>query len=274
LGWRASLNSPSTDRWDTIRSYVEAQRAYLRNPLDPQSWICPVCRGIRAEGYARCSRCQTHYDLGGPTIADLVVPISYSPRNGQHHHHLRTYKGSPPSRQAQWNLLALMLLFLNDHLDCLAKTVGARPTHVITVPSTRGRTGQHPLAALLAPRLRLPWIIATANSIYGVDDRDFHHDWFRPTIPSGPRPVHVLVIEDTWTTGARAQSLAYALKTNGAATVSLVVLGRHVNPEYGPAKRLLETITDTRFDPNTCAFDSDSPRPRTVTNGGSDSPRH
>jgi orotate phosphoribosyltransferase len=38
----------------------------------------------------------------------------------------------------------------------------------------------------------------------------------------------VLLLDDTWTTGASAQSAAMALRRAGAASVATVVLGRHV----------------------------------------------
>lgn len=216
-----------------------------------------MCRGVRNEGYRRCFRCQTHHDQAGGTLADIVVPISYSPRSGQHHHNLRIYKGAAPAEQARWSLLAILLLFLRDHLSCVSTRVGARPTHLTAVPSTRGRAGAHPLAVFIGSRIGLPWITSSVDARYGADDREFHADWFRPAMPPVDGPVHVLLVDDTWTTGARAQSLAHALKCGGAATVSTVVLGRHVDPDFQPSKRLLTAIADQIFDPTRCAAEDD-----------------
>ncbi len=44
--------------------------------------------------------------------------------------------------------------------------------------------------------------------------------------------ANVLLIDDTWTTGASAQSAAAALKAAGAARVGAVVIGRHLNREW------------------------------------------
>ncbi|MEU4529048.1 hypothetical protein AB0F49_12530 [Micromonospora ureilytica] len=184
------------------------------------------------------------------------MPVSYSPRTWQHHHNLRSYKGAARSEQAQRSLLALLLLFLRDHLACVADRVGASPTHVITVPSTRGRVGPHPLAALVGSRLGLPWIASSVNLDYGADDHDFHADWFAPLVPTSRAPIHALILEDTWTTGARVQSLAHALKAVGASTVAAIVLGRHVDPTYAPAKRLLSAIAEPVFDTTHCATES------------------
>ncbi|GIJ27016.1 hypothetical protein Vqi01_21780 [Micromonospora qiuiae] len=134
---------------------------------------------------------------------------------------------------------------------------GAPPTHVITVPSTRSRPGEHPLTELVGGRLRLPWIASAVNPNYGPDDHDFHADWFAPALPSSRTPIHALILEDTWTTGARVQSLAYALKVAGAATVATIVLGRHVDPNYAPARRLLDAIAEPVFDTTRCAAEAD-----------------
>ncbi|MBO4140210.1 hypothetical protein J5U46_08650 [Micromonospora tulbaghiae] len=72
-------------------------------------------------------------------------------------------------------------------------------------------------------------------------------------MPTSLEPVHVLILEDTWTTGARTQSLAHALKVAGATTVAAVVLGRHVDPNYAPARQLLNTIASPVFDTTRCA---------------------
>lgn len=180
-----------------------------------------------------------------------MVPISYSPRDGQHHHNLRSYKGTPSSTQARWHLVALLHLFLRDHLACIGARIGHRPTHVAVVPSSR-KPGQHPLTTLVN-RLSLPMIPASANPAVGVGAREFRTDWFAIEPPPGRGPVHALVIDDTWTSGAHAQSLAYALKEAGAATVAVVILGRHVNPEYGPSGQLLSAIRHPVFDVSRCA---------------------
>lgn len=191
--------------------------------------------------------------MSGGKLADLVVPISYSPRTGQHHHNLRSYKTEPPSLSAKWNLLALLLLFLRGHLDCIAEHSGGPRTHIVAVPSTRGRPGVHPLAELIGDRLGLPGLPVRTGASYEPGDHQFHPDWFAVGPLPQERPVHAIVLDDTWTTGARAQSLAYGLKTAGAASVAVVVLGRHVRPEHRPSAQLLSAIREPIFDVSTCA---------------------
>ncbi|MBO4161626.1 hypothetical protein JQN83_12510 [Micromonospora sp. MMS20-R2-23] len=64
-----------------------------------------------------------------------------------------------------------------------------------------------------------------------------------------------LVLDDTWTTGSRAQSLAHALKISRASSVGVVVLGRHVNPEHAASRPLLKAIEEPIFDLTVCAVE-------------------
>ena len=52
----------------------------------------------------------------------------------------------------------------------------------------------------------------------------------------------VLLIDDTWTTGASAQSAAAALKAAGAGPIAAVVIGRHLNREWHQNDRRLRGI--------------------------------
>jgi hypothetical protein len=51
---------------------------------------------------------------------------------------------------------------------------------------------------------------------------------------AAPLPgARVALLDDTWTTGASAQSAAAALRLAGAQSVAVIVLGRHLPPEPG-----------------------------------------
>ena len=64
---------------------------------------------------------------------------------------------------------------------------------------------------------------------------------------------NVLLIDDTWTTGANVQSAAAALKTAGANRVGVLVIGRHVRDEYQDHAQRLKALPRP-FDWETCAL--------------------
>jgi orotate phosphoribosyltransferase len=96
------------------------------------------------------------------------------------------------------------------------------------MPSGRGRPGPHPLAALIAPYLARPTATLVTAGPADPGCRDLNPGRFRATQPLPGAAV--LLLDDTWTTGASAQSAAIALRAAGARHVAVVVLGRHVSP--------------------------------------------
>jgi hypothetical protein len=240
-----------SDPWEPLLASVARQAIFLRNPLPAGPGVCRVCRAAAKDGYDTCYPCRTHRSASRLT-ADVVVPIAYALKGAQHAHHLATYKFEPPSSSARTALHALGLVFLGQHRTCLERAAGGPLTHAVVVPSTRGRAGAHPLQVLLRPSTSLPFLDARAEVEYPREDRTFHRDRFSVPPLSGGR---VLLLDDTWTTGARAQSLAHALKSSGARSVVTVVLGRHLNGAHPGSKTLVERARETEFDISRCALD-------------------
>lgn len=215
-----------------------------------------MCRGPVGDTYTYCYRCSQHRAASGGRVADAVVPIGYAIKGEQHYQNLIAYKANNPAVGAQSRLRDLTLLFLHDHWRCLESEAGGSLTELAIVPSTRGRIGPHPLETLLASRIPLSLVAATSDPAYPAEDRDFHTDRFRVKLPpyDGATPRRALLLDDTWTTGGRLQSMAYALKTAGTTAVVTVVIGRLVKHEYEPSRELLSRVAHIRFDLARCSL--------------------
>ncbi len=156
-----------------------------------------------------------------------MLPVVFAPKGSPIARYLWQYKSPRPSAEATAAgavLLALLLVFLRDHGACGWRSAGfGRPSHVAVVPTARGRPGAHPLRRLIAPYVGWPWAELAARP----DQRERDLDPGR--FAAAPVPgAHVLLVDDTWTTGASAQSAAMALRRAGARSVATVVIGRHV----------------------------------------------
>ncbi|MDX6295792.1 MAG: hypothetical protein QOH50_4867 [Kribbellaceae bacterium] len=241
------------DPWAPYEEAVERQAIFLRNPLPPGQGVCRICRAAANGSYGTCFPCSQHVRATGST-ADAVVPVAYALKGTQHAHNLASYKFAASSRGAQAALLSLGLVFLRWHRSCLEAAAGGRFTHAVVVPSTSGRQGLHPLQKLLGPSTSLPTLQVTSHVAYPADDRTFHADRF--TVGSAPPEARVLLLDDTWTTGARVQSLSHALKSAGARSVVAVVLGRHVNAAHEGSKALVDRAREGSFDIRRCVLDS------------------
>ncbi|HVB41108.1 MAG TPA: phosphoribosyltransferase [Streptosporangiaceae bacterium] len=161
----------------------------------------------------------------------MVVPVAYAVKGSPHARHLWQYKsaGRTDAEPAASLLQALALVFLREHGACLRRMAGATATHLAVVPTARGRPGTHPLRSLVEPYLIRPWADLAARP-GGEQCRDLDPARFS----AGPLPgARVLLLDDTWTTGASAQSAAMALRRAGARSVVVVVLGRHIGRAAG-----------------------------------------
>lgn len=218
--------------WDALRAAVAAQARWLHPPLPPGPGVCAACRGPARPEYVRCFHCALHAEGARGLLADAVIPVSYAIKGGKHAQDLWVYKSARPGAgPAQAALLSLLLVFLRDHCGCAWRLAGGgAPTHLAVVPSTRGRPGRHPLEVLASSCLALPWLhlaIRPRPEPPDPDDRVLSLDRF--TVPRPLIRAHVLLLDDTWTTGSRAQSAVAALKLAGATRVAVVVLGRHLS---------------------------------------------
>ena len=63
----------------------------------------------------------------------------------------------------------------------------------------------------------------------------------------------MLLIDDTWTTGANAQSAAAALKSAGASKIAALVIGRHLHRDWSENDRRLKALRSP-FDWDACAL--------------------
>jgi hypothetical protein len=231
---------PEPACWAALRARVRQVPA-LYQPR--ASACCRVCRGPTGPGFGRCYQCNQHARLGQGLLADAVVPVSYAVRGTPFAETLWRYKAEGAAPEA---LLALLLVFLHDHATCIWRQAGmSGPDRVAVVPSGCGRPGAHPLLRLISPYLRLP--LARLDIRPGEQGRDLNADRFQASGTAGAR---VLLLDDTWVSGASAQSAAVALKRSGAAKVAVVVLGRHLSP----AEPRASALAATPYDAATCTI--------------------
>ena len=206
--------------------------AELRAPRRGPS-VCVRCFNFtRAPDYELCYACAT-----GEQHLDAMMPIAYSVAHEQLHQDLVRYKryADPWVEMAAARLALILGRFLAAHETCVAAAAGASVFDVVTtVPSGQiGRDEHHPLRTIVGEM-----VASTAERHERLLRRSS-----APAIPrvfdsarfQSVRPLagaNVLLIDDTWATGASAQSAAAALKAAGAARVGAVVIGRHLNREW------------------------------------------
>jgi phosphoribosylpyrophosphate synthetase len=173
---------------------------------------------------------------------------------------MRDYKDSPDDavRARHGAQVASMVgRFLKHHRVCIEEAAGASFDSIVVVPSTRARAGPHPLEAA----------VGRVTSLKGL---------VQPLLGPGTSPITghlqakpngyvavgevsgraVLLLDDTFTSGARVQSAAHALATGGATVVATLVVGRVIDPGFNDeSKALWDTARAQPFSFDTCCLE-------------------
>ncbi len=208
----------------------------------PGPGVCGVCCGP-AGTHGVCFACSRVARRLGHPLAP-VFPVRLCPLPGPLYSVLMGYKESPVAearRRFGPLVRALFDGFLAAHAPCLAAAAGGPCELVLPVPSTARPAGP-PLAGvdgLAAACARVaswaPDVLARAGAPVG----HMRPDAGAFAVPAAHRGAvggrRALLLDDTYVSGARAQSAAAALRRAGARAVVIVVGGRVLRPDRAPA---------------------------------------
>lgn len=236
-----------------FRSALVSQAGgYLRNPIREPLVTCSVCT-TPVERYSRCYACNRHRAYAG--LADAVAPLTYAMAGTQSGYLMRGYKGQPPIAEHVQIVALLGLLALSKHADCAARLAETPITHWSVVPSLPAKDEEHPLRRLVAnvaPGVEIP-LTAASNAAHprglGTD-----HYTATSTLQDGS---HVLLLDDTWASGGHAQSAVLALRAAGAARVSVLVIARWINADFGGNATFIRDRLVRDYDPDQCPWTGD-----------------
>jgi hypothetical protein len=164
-----------------------------------------------------------------------VVPIALCSPGDALHLALRRYKDATVGEARRYfsaRLAGLVGRFLDVHGHCLAGAGVEDFESVASVPSSSRPSflGAHPLQGVIsrvAPLSGLP----RAELVRGISEvGHFRASPGAFEVRAVERRSRVLVVEDTWVTGANALSAVAALSAGGATVVGVLVIGRMVDP--------------------------------------------
>jgi hypothetical protein len=227
--------------------------------------VCLVCCGPSARGQGVCFACRrVGHRLGVPLVP--VFPVRLCPLPSPLYAVLLGYKESPVDearRRFAPMVGSLFGAFLGSHGTCLAAAAGGGLEVALPVPST-ARSGRAPLEEVQGlarvvcaglPGVRWsPDVLARSSAPVGhmrPDAGAFEVPAAARGIVSGHR---AMLLDDTYVSGARAQSAAAALRRAGARAVVIVALGRVLRPDRSPAHASF--LRRTRIHPRATAGDA------------------
>jgi hypothetical protein len=175
-----------------------------------------------------------------------VLPMQMCPLPGPLYTVLMGYKEAPVAEaRARFGPIvrSLTAAFLRAHADCVAALAGGRPHFVLPVPSTV-RPGGSPIARVpglaahvesALPGVRWTGLLCRTGEPVGHMHPSPRAFVVPPTLRCRVAENRLLLLDDTYVSGARAQSAAAALRRAGASSVVVVALGRVLRPDRVPA---------------------------------------
>ena len=225
---------------------------FFRNTVHDPERTCAVCRAPR-EVSDLCTNCAEHRAAFGERLADDVLILTYvrGRQPGALHqsaHTVRAYKQSQPVEKCAEDMALMVRAVADLHSDCIEAHCGGPWSSITFVPSRAHPDGSHPVAELARQVQRHN---SSANRLLlgigpGFDaERTVRADRFTVPAEYADRVAdrHVLLIEDTWVSGAKVQSAALTLHDAGAARVTALCVARWCRDDWPTHKVLLDSCT-------------------------------
>jgi predicted amidophosphoribosyltransferase len=197
--------------------------------------VCPVCRAGRGPRDDTCFSCgRTMSQVALP--CEVVIPISYytKPEEGERPSPFRDamhgYKEDPdPARRAEFAPIVggTLARYLLEHGEALADVFGPWD-EIVAVPSTKSAPPSA-LARILSENFTefvqepAEWLAKGPGQMKFLQASET--GFVATTDVEG---AQVLLIDDTFTTGARTQSAAHVLQAAGAEVVVAMTVSRKV----------------------------------------------
>ncbi len=200
---------------------------YLRNPRRTDGG-CARCAGATNPGFAECFQCGRIY---GDRSPDLAGFMTYAADGTQAGHLMYGYKARAPLPEHRLVVTLLLQRALVSHAACPERIIGRPITHWTTVPSTKNRPGPHPLRDLVGIFRSEPELVLHHVAGVATQRKQIVPNLFR-TARRVPPGSHVLVVDDTWTSGGIVLSAVDVVRAAGASAVTVLCTARWLGFDF------------------------------------------
>jgi hypothetical protein len=222
----------------TSRELFDASRHMFKTvPSVALANVCHLCLGPTKmlTDYAQCASCyKLFYQSACPSLVeDRVVPMTIAENPSPWYSALYTYKKTQ-FREHGGRIGALAYRWLRTHEEQLAALLGGDADYVTVVPSKRGISYEwQPLKkalSLVRPMGQMMREVLSCPKQYVGRLTTYKPELFN--IITGVDGDRIVLVEDTWISGATALSAAGALLEAGAESVVLTPIAREMKPLF------------------------------------------
>ena len=227
---------------DAGQVIVPLRGALIPVPAQPQDGVCAICHSSARPGFATCRPCEDATPLDPPEI----LPIALSVHSGLLHAHLRGYKDSPSAAvrdRMSLRLAGVLAMFMAQHEGCIGEW------DIATCVPSPGRVALQPVVTRvreLAGRCRQVLAAQPDANQRALDPGQF-------TVTEDVAGLRVLLLDDSFVSGAKLFSAVAALRQRDAVVVGPVVIGRHLQRGWPPSADLLSWIQERPWTERRCA---------------------
>lgn len=229
---------------------------FLRNPL--RTGTCSRCFTPTAS-QSLCARCRHLLSFtGGPDLLGVMAYAGYLDPITQSGHVMRGYKNPHIQSGFHRQTIALMsALGIIGHVACPGVLAGQPVSAWATVPSLPPKPylPQHALNGIVG-KLARPGATEVALTAAPAVSNPREVSPSHYTASANAAGQHVLIIDDTWTSGAHATSAAIAVRAAGASRVSVLVLARWLTSgwELTTSQWAKQELSKPDFNPDVCPW--------------------
>lgn len=230
---------------------IRVAGSYLHSVTTGGWTACEVCALPIEANYTVCVQCQSHRRSGLPVAERAGFLVYADEPSSQTYRVMRGYKETRTRIAFEPVVQALLAVGLRGHFVCATQLAGTEDYGWAVVPSTRGRTV---LVDLVRGLTKAPASEIRVRLVGAEPDRVLSPDSWQIEARTS-LPEHVVIIDDSWVSGASAQSLAVTLKQAGVDQVSMLSIARVLSPHWAPNRPFLKGVLPTlRYDWTICPW--------------------
>ena len=217
---------------------------YYRAAVVPEqlrAGLCALCR-TPTGGSEFCSKCSN-----APYRPDAAGFTSYAIDSAPSGNDMHRYKDSPPGPQAL-DGVRLLLEHGLAHLGCAEALAGTGLDAVAVIPSRTHHVPGTPSPLQRLCSRTLPQDLPTVGlspTPGSTSNRRVRADAF--DIDDCRSPSHVLIIDDTWVSGATMLSAVWDMRRRGVEQVSVLALARWLNRQYSLTNDFIRRVNLARL---------------------------
>jgi predicted amidophosphoribosyltransferase len=219
--------------WLTMRRAEKILGWASWEPVFPSPGLdsCPACHSWTSEAGSKCPTCVEALTVL-PRLAPML-PITLFAKPSPMRDALTEYKCAGGARQVD-ALAGMLAAFLDQHGTSLVHYFGSEWDIVVPVPSTQGRSGNAVAQVLAGAGVHASHRLRPT----GTPGQHRRYDLSLFVAAPAASAGRVLLVEDAYVSGARAQTAAATLRAAGTGVAGILALGRRVNPDFNDCARL------------------------------------